>query len=66
MFRLFKKKYRPRFLWMHTHEPNKYTIMCDDNWFASVLLNGQMLAETQEKHMTYLVKHLNKITYRIR
>lgn len=60
MFRFFRNKHRPRFLWMHTHEPNKYTIMKDDNWFAAVLLNGQMMTEKQEKYMTIMVKMLNR------
>ena len=67
MFRkLFPKIYRPHFTWEDTIDSNIYRIMRDGKWFAMVHLNGEMWLHTHEKHMDYIVKNLNKLSYIIK
>lgn len=59
MLKFWRKKRRP-YTWAATHDANKYTIIKDDNWFASILLNGEMLEIKQVQHMINMVEALNK------
>lgn len=49
------------FSWKPQGNANEYAILKDGNWFAALLLNGEMLATTQEIYIATMTEALNNM-----
>ena len=56
----FKKKKRMRYEWADTHDANKYIVIQNDNWFMTILFNGETTVSYQRGMMNFMVYKLNQ------